>query len=163
MNIFVLDRDPRLAAEYHGDKHVVKMAVEYSQIMSTVARHAGASEAWAAQMYRATHQGHPCVGWAKRAKNFEWLLELAHWTGKEYTYRYGKEHRSSELVPMFREWYACEGALLEAGEMTPHAQAMPDEYKDEDPVRAYRAYYLFGKEGIVAWTKTRQAPWWYTR
>lgn len=28
MNIFVLDNDPRKCAEYHNDKHVVKMILE---------------------------------------------------------------------------------------------------------------------------------------
>jgi len=36
MNIFVLDISPKKAAEYHLDKHVVKMNVEYAQIMCTV-------------------------------------------------------------------------------------------------------------------------------
>jgi hypothetical protein len=163
MNIFVLDTDPRRAAEYHADKHVVKMAVEYSQIMSTAARHAGASEPWVAEMYRPTHVGHPCVGWAAHAKNFEWLMDLAHWTGKEYTHRYGKMHKSSGLVPMFRDWYACEGKSLMLKGRTPWVQAMPDEYKGPDAVRAYRTYYTHGKEGIVAWAKARPTPWWYTK
>ena len=33
MNIFVLDRDPELAAKYHCDKHVVKMVLESAQMM----------------------------------------------------------------------------------------------------------------------------------
>ena len=38
MNIFYLDRDPKIAAQYHLDKHVVKMIVEYAQLMSTAHR-----------------------------------------------------------------------------------------------------------------------------
>lgn len=38
MNIFVLDRDPRVAAAFHCDKHVVKMIVEYAQLLSTAHR-----------------------------------------------------------------------------------------------------------------------------
>ena len=37
MNIFILDRDPVLAAQYQCDKHVVKMVLETAQIMSTIA------------------------------------------------------------------------------------------------------------------------------
>jgi len=33
VNIFVLDRDPELAAKYHCDKHVVKMILESAQMM----------------------------------------------------------------------------------------------------------------------------------
>jgi hypothetical protein len=33
MNIFVLSLDPREAAEYHCDKHVVKMILETAQLL----------------------------------------------------------------------------------------------------------------------------------
>lgn len=32
MNVFVLDKDPVLAAKYHCDKHVVKIILETQQI-----------------------------------------------------------------------------------------------------------------------------------
>ena len=35
MNIFVLDNDPKIAAQMMCDKHVVKMIVESCQLMST--------------------------------------------------------------------------------------------------------------------------------
>jgi hypothetical protein len=35
VNVFMLDHDPRLAARYHCDKHVVKMIVETAQLLST--------------------------------------------------------------------------------------------------------------------------------
>ena len=38
MNIFYLDRDPKIAAEMHCDKHVVKMILESAQMMSTAHR-----------------------------------------------------------------------------------------------------------------------------
>lgn len=38
MNIFVLSPDPFVAAEMHCDKHVVKMIVEYAQLLSTAQR-----------------------------------------------------------------------------------------------------------------------------
>jgi len=38
MNIFYLDTDPRVAAEAHCDKHVVKMILEYGQLLSTAHR-----------------------------------------------------------------------------------------------------------------------------
>ena len=34
MNLFVLDRDPRLAARAHCDKHVVKMVLETAQLLA---------------------------------------------------------------------------------------------------------------------------------
>ena len=38
MNIFYLDTNPALCAEYHCDKHVVKMIIEYAQMLSTAHR-----------------------------------------------------------------------------------------------------------------------------
>ena len=38
MNIFHLDNDPVKAAQMMCDKHVVKMIVEYAQLMSTAHR-----------------------------------------------------------------------------------------------------------------------------
>ena len=35
MNIFYLHKDPVICAEMHIDKHVVKMPIEYAQLMST--------------------------------------------------------------------------------------------------------------------------------
>ena len=38
MNIFVVDKNPKVAATMLCDKHVVKMMVEYAQLMSTAHR-----------------------------------------------------------------------------------------------------------------------------
>ena len=38
MNIFYLDHDVRKCAEMHNDKHVVKMILEYAQLLSTAHR-----------------------------------------------------------------------------------------------------------------------------
>lgn len=35
MNIFVLDKNPQVAARYHADKHVVKMILESTQMLAT--------------------------------------------------------------------------------------------------------------------------------
>jgi hypothetical protein len=37
MNIFFLDKDPVISADYHCNKHVVKMVTEYAQILSSAA------------------------------------------------------------------------------------------------------------------------------
>ena len=38
MNIFVLDKDPHIAAQMHCDRHVPKMIVESAQMLSTAHR-----------------------------------------------------------------------------------------------------------------------------
>ena len=44
MNIFYLDPNPRICAEMHLDKHVVKMIIEYAQLMSTAHRFCDGTE-----------------------------------------------------------------------------------------------------------------------
>ena len=38
MNIFYLHEDPQVSAKMHCDKHVVKMIIEYAQMLSTAHR-----------------------------------------------------------------------------------------------------------------------------
>ena len=38
MNIFYLDSNPTVCAQYHNDRHTVKMIVEYAQLLSTAHR-----------------------------------------------------------------------------------------------------------------------------
>ena len=78
MNRFVLDLDPKVAAEYHCNKHVVKMIIEYAQLMSTAHRMLDGKEyvdnssgrkikRWRlndhidSMIYKASHVNHPFV------------------------------------------------------------------------------------------------------
>lgn len=54
MNIFILDTDPIVAAKYLCDKHIVKMAVESCQLLSTALPQDKAP-------YKHTHINHPCA------------------------------------------------------------------------------------------------------
>lgn len=44
MNIFYLDQDPKLCAQYHADKHVIKMILESAQLLCTAIRITGGVE-----------------------------------------------------------------------------------------------------------------------
>jgi len=44
-------------------------------------------------------------------------------------------------------------------DLTPFAQAMPDEYKHDDAVVAYRAYYINEKANLLTYTKRDQPTW----
>ena len=39
MNIFHLHKDPKICAEYHCDKHVVKMILETAQMLAATQTH----------------------------------------------------------------------------------------------------------------------------
>ena len=87
MNIFYLDKDPKKCAEMHCDKHVVKMILEYAQLLSTAHRVLDGNE-WADHvgLYKATHKNHPSAIWAREsAGNYFWLNKLFQELCKEYT------------------------------------------------------------------------------
>jgi hypothetical protein len=144
MNIFVLDYDPSIAASYHCDKHVVKMVVEYAQILSTVVR----KQLDVDFLYKPTHINHPCTIWAGQSReNYKWLCELGKYLGYTYTMRYKKIHKSSLIIEEATKYIDI--LTFSQEDLTPFAQAMPDIYKHADAVTAYRQYYLGDKASIL--------------
>ena len=90
MQVFVLDLDPKKAALYHNDKHIVKMPIESAQILCTV-HHLTSNRTDIP--YKKTHVNHPCVKWVLESiDNYNWLVSLMIDQLKEYTYRYGRVH-----------------------------------------------------------------------
>lgn len=147
MNIFVVDIDPVVAARSLHDKHVVKMIVESAQILSTCHPQGSVK-------YRHTHYNHPSCVWARESlQNYEWLFAHALALCEEYTYRYGKIH-SCQLI--IRSLPAPD--LPQIG-LTSFAQAMPEEYRMDHPVDAYRNYYLDRKIGQSKWTRRMPPDW----
>ena len=77
MNIFFLDPDPRLAAQYHCDKHVVKMVLETAQLLSGVVHLNNPADRRIPDLYSLTHANHPCAVWARaKLDNYAWLYQL---------------------------------------------------------------------------------------
>ena len=153
MNIFVLHESQKISAEHHCDKHVVKMILEYAQLLST-AHHKHESK-YCDVVYKATHINHPCNIWVRAtSSNYDWLYSLFVYLCKEYTHRYNKIHKTSRLIPYLQHNPVPHGDFL------PIPQAMPDEYKCDDVVEAYRKYYIKEKYNIAKWTK-RDIPYWF--
>jgi len=150
VNIFHLDSNLELCAQYHCDKHVVKMLVEYAQLLCTAVNLHGGSAP-----YRVTHKNHPCSIWVRESlENWMWLRDLSIALHKEYTHRYGKQHKSglvaAALVPP---------DLPQIGFTSP-PMAMPESYQQDDYVQAYRAYYVHEKSQIASW-RNRERPKWF--
>lgn len=159
MNIFVLDLDPFLCAQYHCDKHVCKMIIESAQILSTV-HHLTKSTLLGnpdIQIYKPTHKNHPCTIWARNClENYIWLTRLALGLCREYSFRYNKIHKTEFLIHNL----FVNLPSLPLDPITPFAQAMPIIYrKENDPVTAYRNYYIGEKKHFAKYTK-RGVPSW---
>jgi hypothetical protein len=152
MNIFFLDYDVKKCAEYHLDKHVVKMILESAQLLCS-AHWVNGGEA----PYKLAHKNHPCSIWVRTSlSNYLYLCELGLELCNEYTYRYEKKHKSQEVI----EWCLVNRPNIPDIGFTTPARAMPDEYKVEDVVESYRNYYMGEKSGFAVWKK-REIPFWF--
>ena len=156
MNIFALDLNPEQAAQWHVDKHVVKMPLEYAQLLSTA--HALVDKV--ERGYRPTHANHPSALWARSSRPaYQWLYALFSFTAAEYHHRYNRQHKS---------WVNLQSVLAEPPSAMPDADfvmpflAMDDEYKLPDGVvLSYRNYYNRAKRDLHVWSK-RPKPEWIT-
>jgi hypothetical protein len=157
VNIFVLDESPRVAAEYHCDKHVVKMIVETAQILSTT-HHVLDGEEAVPGIYKKTHANHPCCVWARESsENYSWLLSLGFYLAGEYKTRYKKTHKTSQVLDTLSSF----PSHLPSGSLTPFALAMPEQYVTEDAVQSYRGFYIGEKARFAKWKYT-EAPAWFS-
>jgi len=159
MNIFYFDKCPVKSAEAQPDKMLVKMPLETAQMLCTAHRVLDGDEyADSVGLYKEAYKNHPCTVWARQSRgNYEWLYTHFLALGMEYTYRYGKEHASiTKLAKALMEF----PKNIHQGNMTPLAQAMPDKYKDDNPVKAYRNYVIHEKH-YAQWNKNREQPTWW--
>lgn len=156
MNIFVLDNDITKAAQYHVDKHVVKMPLESAQMLCTARLLLGESSETVP--YRKAHPKHPCTLWATESvDNYLWLCDLGLALCKEYTYRYDKVHKCEAVI---NDCIDNIPTMPDIG-LTPHPQAMDDYCKLPDAVMGYRNYYNNEKHHLFSW-KNRPTPYWVT-
>jgi len=161
LNIFVLHRDPTKAARMHCDKHVPKMCVEAAQMMASALRRHGATDEQmpltkAGKPYKGGYKHHPCTVWAGDSRaNFQWLADHALGLLNEYFARFNNIHACHGPILLMKSMHS----KIPEGDLTTFAQAMPDEYRDDDPVVAYRAYYH--SKQFAKWEKGTPAPdWW---
>ena len=97
MNLFYLHNDPVVSAEMHCDKHVVKMIIEYAQMLSTAHRILDGKEyisqtlggrrikRWKLEeytmedmLYKASHINHPSTQWVREnAIQYQYAYDLS--------------------------------------------------------------------------------------
>lgn len=154
MNIFVLDYNPQKAAQMQCDKHVVKMPLETAQLLCSVFTQGQAP-------YRQTHLNHPCSVWTRKSKaNFLWLVQHGFALCDEYTFRYGKIHKSRAVIQWCLE--NIKQIKFSQKERSHFALCFDKKYQKGGAVKSYRAYYLAEKLKIATWRRKRSAPrWWY--
>jgi hypothetical protein len=176
MNLFFLDIDPKKCAEYHCDKHVVKMILELVQMLYT-AHNVLKTQDLPDDSYRSFSAKHPTCIWIRQnAVNYNYATTVAKHLCEEYTYRYNRIHTCEKHVdwlkanlPTFNkiETYTPQTILSYNKKFqdlghTPVPLAMYDDVKYPDTFKSYRFYYIVHKREFARWT-SRQQPWWYTK
>ena len=157
MNIFYLDPRPDTAAEMHCDKHVVKMILEYAQLLSTAHRVLDGDDAHP-DLYKVAHKNHPSTRWTRSSEDhYVWLYELFRNLSIEFSNRYGKVHLSWKKLGFILD--SLPKNIEDNGWEDP-PQCMPDSCKDKDVVTAYRNYYIQEKKYFAKWNYTNQPKWW---
>jgi hypothetical protein len=178
MNIFYLHNDPRTCAQMHNDKHVVKMIIEYAQLMSTahrvldgkeyialtqngrkIKRWKMDNEIYEAGLMKASHINHPSGIWLRQSKqNYIWLNQMWNYLLQEYTHRYGKVHSCEKYKNVIDHL----PTNIPNGYFTEPTPAMPDIYKVAgDSIQSYKNYYINAKNHLASWKK-REIPTWYS-
>ena len=159
MNIFYLSSRPHIAAKYHCDMHVVKMILETAQLLSIAHREMdGNGYADRVGLYKSTHQNHPSALWARKNRsNYRWLHSLLVALCEEYTTRYSKVHKTQRVGIV--DSLLRPPINIKEGYFSAPPQCMPEGYKADNPIDAYRNYYLGEKLRIAKWKYTK-VPYW---
>ena len=112
--------------------------------------------------FEAVHHKHPCTQWTMRSdSNYRWHHDHFCALCDEYTYRYGKVHKTDRLLrgPL---WALPRN--IKSGPLTPFELAMksnPECIELGDPVEAYQAFYQTKQHRFkMVWTK-RDVPEWF--
>lgn len=181
MNIFVLDRDPVVAAQQQCDKHVVKMIVESGQMLSTahrlldgnpvieLSKNGRRMTVWKLEdsymenaLYKSVHPKHPSTLWTcESIANYHWHYTHFIALATEFEYRYGKVHstRTKLEEPLSR----LPKNIPQVNELTPFRLAMGSnpECMTSDPVESYRKFYMTKQKRFkMEWSK-REIPSWF--
>jgi hypothetical protein len=152
MNIFHLHKDPVVCAQFHCDKHVVKMIVETAQMLSTAYRKRFDDEFLQDDtlLYKSAFPHHPMTIWVgETGGNFRFTFTLLGCLLCEYMDRYDNVHSTTRI------WSNLDSKLIKWRELsedfTTPPLCMPDEYKCDNYIDAYRNYYIGEKKKFATY------------
>lgn len=176
MNIFYLHKKPEVSAQLHCDKHVVKMIIEYAQMLSTahrvldgkpyveqnlglggrrIQRWKHPNPCMEKTLYKASHVNHPSAVWVREsAVQYQYMYDMFVALCDEYTFRYGKVHMTDTKLRVMLDEIPRN---LQLGDWREPPQAMPDDVKSESSIDAYHKYYKQYKRDFAVWTN-RDVP-----
>jgi hypothetical protein len=175
MNIFILDYDHEINAQYLVDRHILKMPIEACQLLSNAIADnlpvAYEKMLKCDMVYPISHFNHPCSKWVRHSfANFKWLIDNAEAMFQEYYFRYDKpyfihkSHKKLFYISTLKNGCIIDGwkeptSWSFSDTLSPFVSAMPEQYKVEDSVESYRNYYRGAKQHLYSWKK-RNCPEW---
>ena len=171
MNIFGLEYDDKRgfkfpcaieSARSQCDKHIVKMPLESCQMLCTAHR---VLDGGNDHLYKIAHPKHPSTLWTMESRaNYYW--HYRHWQElcREYTFRYGKVHKSWQKYGECLLW--APQNIPDSSALTPFKLAFkthPECVVEGDPVASYRKFYKTKQDRFdMKWTKRRVPNWFLT-
>lgn len=160
MNIFYLSHLTYECAEMHCDAHIIKMMLEYAQLLSTAHRVLN-PKLPAYKCYRATHVNHPCAVWVRESRShYVWLYNLMLCLEEEWRWRW-QHKRVHESIRKHGDFLIDPPASVPRKLFVDPPQCMPPQYQvQRSTVEAYRSYYNHGKRHIAKWTRRGAPSWW---
>ena len=177
MNIFYLSENPEQSAKWHCDKHVLKMIIEYAQLLSTAHRMLDGEEVKVLSntgkqmvtqyklsdyrenhLYKCAHINHPSNIWVRSSKDhYIYTMELWNNLNREYTERYNKVHVTFKKLCQYLNQLP-NNIDKNVGFQEP-PQCMPDDCKEISAVKAYRKFYKAHKREFATWKNG--TPTWF--
>jgi len=149
LNIFVLSSNLTKNAQYHTNKHLVKMITEQTQLLCSAYYF---TPTIPEDIYKLYNPNHPAAKWARASlQNWLWLKQSTLALLNEYAFRYGKQHKTALLIEKLPN------PELPNKKRTPFAQVVLTVYRCNNAIVAYRSYYVNEKQHTFAW-KNRPVP-----
>jgi hypothetical protein len=169
MNLFVLDRNPEVAAEYNCDVHCNKVLLEIAQMLANCfteekLKYAPKTKTGTARKH--SYYNHPVSKWIRNTKeNLRWALSHGFALEKERLYRGYNPHFSIDFINWVQQ--NIEDSVVPDGPLEEFAVAIADNkncrqilgFNSLDSVEKYRLYYKYDKP-FAKWS-VRQTPTWF--
>jgi len=187
MNIFILDTDPKLCAQYHCDAHVNKMILESAQMLATAIRMSVSPKPTA--MHYITAKG--TISARKKKVHLidsdtvqdgilvdkkvyincyenhpctQWVREsLSNYRWLELLVkeleieRIYRGYNPHKSAELVKSWTSLP-KLKDIG-LTPFARAIGEDISIENIVEAYKEYYRTAKSHLLQYTKRKPPEW----
>lgn len=154
MNLFVTNKNPYTAARHLDDKRVIKIALEATQILSTVLLARGIGG-----FYKSTHGGHPITLWAqKKPCHAAWTLRYGLALCEEYK-RFGRkpQHACEEVLLRMRRHIHFTGRVPSEFQNSARRTDLGLDFTHLQVCGAYRSYLR------ARWPNDKREPVWTGR